>query len=223
MKRISFLLFLVSTAGVLISQLADSSWLYFSTKPLLIPALLCYYWSSAGRSGVVFAALALSFAGDVVLMEEQYFLVGLLFFLGAHFFYIIAFSRHRLGESTDALTGIHRVRLALPVVLAGTGLVVILYPFTGDYRLPVVIYALVITSMALSALFRFGRTSRKSFWLVFGGAVLFLVSDSLIAINKFLAPIASAGFFVLLTYAAAQFLIISGLLRHGAHEKNFGS
>jgi uncharacterized membrane protein YhhN len=60
-------------------------------------------------------------------------------------------------------------------------------------KIPVLIYAAVLTGMVLVALFRFGKTSSSSFALVFGGAILFMISDSLIAINKFLEPLPMAG------------------------------
>jgi uncharacterized membrane protein YhhN len=78
----------------------------------------------------------------------------------------------------------------------------------------VLVYALVITLMALSALFRYGRTTIKSFALVFGGSVLFMMSDSILAVNKFIEPVRHADFWIMLTYIGAQFLIVSGILRH---------
>lgn len=217
MKRIFLLLFLAGTIGVLISQLADLQWLHIMTKPLIMSSLAFYYFftvEKVDRSGVVLLAIVFSFAGDLLLMNPGYFIPGLLAFLVAHVFYIFAYRQHRSDESTDALRGVHRIRLAFPIVLAGAGLIVILYPAIEEYRIPVIVYALVITIMALSALSRFGRTTTESFWLVFGGAILFMISDSLIAIDKFLMPVAQGGFFILLTYAAAQFMIVSGLIKH---------
>lgn len=76
------------------------------------------------------------------------------------------------------------------------------------------IYALVITIMALQALFRFGYTTNKSFALVFIGAILFMISDSLLAINKFLMPIQFASFYIISTYMVAQYLIVEGVIAH---------
>ena len=220
MKRIFLLLFLAGTLGVLISRLADLQWLHLVTKPLIMSSLMFYYLfavDKVNRSGMVLLAIAFSFAGDLLLMDPGLFIPGLLAFLFAHVFYIFAYRQHTSDETTDALRGIHRIRLAFPIVLTGTGLVVLLYPAIEEYRVPVIVYAVLITIMALTALLRFGRTSTESFWLVFGGAILFMISDSLIAIDKFLMPVAGGGFFILLTYAAAQLMIVSGLLRH-EHE-----
>jgi len=75
-------------------------------------------------------------------------------------------------------------------------------------------YALVLVVMVLNGLFRLGRTNNKSFLLVFVGALFFLVSDSLLAINKFLHPFASSGLLIMSTYITAQFLIIEGIIAH---------
>ena len=104
--------------------------------------------------------------------------------------------------------------MAFPVILAATGLVVVLYPRLGELRLPVVVYAGVLMFMVLNALFRFRRTNAQSFWMSFAGAVLFMLSDSILAINKFLEPVPNAGLLVMSTYLAGQFLIVRGLIRH---------
>jgi uncharacterized membrane protein YhhN len=76
------------------------------------------------------------------------------------------------------------------------------------------IYALAITLMALTALFRYGRTNSTSFLLIFIGAVLFMISDSVLAINKFHHSFSSAAALIMLTYCLAQFFIVEGALCH---------
>jgi uncharacterized membrane protein YhhN len=49
---------------------------------------------------------------------------------------------------------------------------------------------------------------------VFVGALLFMLSDCLIAINKFMMPIGHAELCIMSTYMAGQFLIVRGLLEH---------
>lgn len=110
--------------------------------------------------------------------------------------------------------GLRRVRFSFPIVLAGTGLLVVLYPHLGELRIPVVVYALVLVIMVLNALFRYGRTPNSSFWLVFIGAFLFMLSDSLLAINKFKAPIPQGGIWIMTSYISAQYLIVEGIIRH---------
>jgi uncharacterized membrane protein YhhN len=72
--------------------------------------------------------------------------------------------------------------------------------------------------MMINALLRYGKTSSQSFWLVFFGATLFFISDSILAVNKFLQTIDHAGALIMFTYCAAQFLIVHGLIKHPKSE-----
>ncbi len=221
MKRYFLVLFLLAGIGELTSSLADLPEVHQFSKPFLLLTLIGYY--VYGRRGEALSisfllALFFSWAGDVLLMFQEeaagFFIYGLVAFLIAHVFYIFAYRQHRTADDTNALQGLQRVRFAFPVVLAGSGLVVILYPHLADLRLPVLVYALVLTLMVLSALVRYGRTQPGSFVMVFGGSLLFMISDSLLAINKFIEPLAQAGFLIMLTYTGAQMLIVMGILRH---------
>ncbi len=139
---------------------------------------------------------------------------GLVLFLAGHVFYIITYRQHQSESEEHALLTVQKVRFSLPVVLAGTGLVVILFPVLGGLKFPVIVYATAIIVMVMSAIFRFGRTNTRSYWLVLTGAVLFMVSDSILAINKFLGAIEMGGMLIMLTYITAQFLIVEGLRKH---------
>ena len=223
MKKIFLYLFVVASVGEIASIVFDQQWLGMICKPALMITLGLYYWASQKERQEpvmlsVVMAIVFSFAGDVFLMLQQsnpnYFMFGLGAFLFAHIFYIFSYQQHRGDESGNELQGLQRIRFALPIVLAGTGLVTILYNRLGDLKIPVLLYAGVLTYMVLVALFRFGKTNAGSFAMVFGGAILFMMSDSLIAINKFLEPLSHANFWVMITYISAQFLIVRGLIKH---------
>src|SRR5687768_2150230 len=223
MKRAFLYLFVLASVGEIISTLSDLAWLETICKPALMITLGLYYWSSQKKSQEpvvlsVVMAIIFSCVGDVLLMFQQsnpnYFMFGLAAFLFAHIFYIFSYQQHRGDESGNELQGLQKIRFALPIVLAGMGLVTILYNRLGDLKIPVLLYAGVLTYMVLVALFRFGRTNAGSFAMVFGGAILFMMSDSLIAINKFLEPLSQASFWVMITYISAQFLIVRGLIKH---------
>jgi uncharacterized membrane protein YhhN len=215
MKKIFLILFIVASVAELISEIANIPMLYYISKPLIMATLIGYYAViSSVRSIVVIAAMFFSLVGDVLLMNPAYFIPGLVAFLISHVVYIIAYRQHRDEYRGDPLTGVHRARMAFPIILAGSGLVFILYPSLGDLKIPVIVYAGVISFMALTALFRYGTTNAKSFWLVFTGAILFMMSDSILAANKFLAPISNGGLWIMLTYITAQFAIVNGLLHH---------
>jgi uncharacterized membrane protein YhhN len=223
MKKIFLFLFILASVGQIISTLIEYPLLGMICKPALMITLGFYYWSSQKQKQepvTLSVAMAIIFSclGDVLLMlqksNQNYFMFGLGAFLFAHLFYIFSYKQYRREESGNELQGLQRIRFALPIVLAGTGLVTILYSRLGDLRIPVLLYAGVLTYMVLVALFRFGRTNATSFAMVFSGAILFMMSDSLIAINKFLEPLSNAEFWIMITYISAQFLIIQGLIRH---------
>jgi uncharacterized membrane protein YhhN len=226
MKKFILILFFVVSLGELLSGIMGSKEMHFLFKPLIMITLGIYYWItvSQNRSIIVVCAILFSLAGDVALMFEpvnsSFFIMGLAAFLISHIFYILSYRQHQHEAVADELQGIQKMRFAFPVVLAGTGLVVVLYPVLGDLRFPVIIYAIVIVTMVLNALFRYGRTSIKSFRMVFAGAIAFMVSDSILAINKFLEPINSAGLFIMVTYITAQLLIIEGLCAHFTPPKH---
>jgi uncharacterized membrane protein YhhN len=217
MKKIGLLIFVLSTLSVLISDSIGISWLYLISKPLIVPSLLLYYFMNVeveDRSRSAILAFVFSFLGDTLLMNPDYFIGGLIAFLIAHILFIFTYRQHQFEESENALAGLQRVRLAFPIILAATGLIIILFPSLNELKIPVIVYALVLAVMVLTALFRFGRTSPQSFWLVFIGAALFMISDSILAINKFLEPLPNAGVYIMLTYCTAQFLIAHGLIKH---------
>ena len=219
MKKIALILFALATAGVLISSIFPIGILYTISKPMIMPALLFYYLFSsehAERSRPLFLAIVFSFVGDVLLMNDSYFISGLVAFLVAQIMYIFTYRQYRSEPTESSMQGLQRLRLAFPVVLGGTGLIVILYPVLSDLRIPVMIYAIMLMMMVITAIFRMGLTNQKSFWTVLLGAILFMISDSMIAINKFLDPFAYAGFWIMLTYCAAQYFIVKGLMDHKA-------
>lgn len=190
------------------------------SKPLLIPFLGGYYMAgkSIYRSKPLLIALFACWIGDVSLMfvglNGNWFIIGLLSFLVGHVFYIITYRQHRWESTDNELLVPQKIRFSLPVVLAGTGLVVILFPVLGGLQFPVMIYALVLTVMVMNAIFRYGRTSSRSFWMTLAGAILFMISDAILAINKFLGQIEYGGVYIMLTYITAQFMIVEGLRSH---------
>lgn len=212
--------FALAALLTLVAEEWQLSQLYYVSKPLIMISLMGYYFSAtkAGERSIgLMAAMIFSWAGDVSLMfeGEYYFMLGLGAFLVSHLFYIGAYRQHKT-ETGEGFYGVQKVRYAFPIVLAGTGLITILFPVLGGLKLPVSAYALVLVIMVLAALFRFGFTGSTSFWFVFVGAVFFLISDSSLAINKFLNPIPHSGLLVMTTYMSAQLLIVEGLLKHKA-------
>jgi len=193
------------------------------SKSLLLPALMVvFYRLTRNRENrqrkFVFVALILSWFGDVILMFQQqnanFFLIGLVCFLLAHISYIISFSL----SSNDKQPSLLRKRPWLVLLFIAYAAIVlsVIYNGLGAMLIPVIVYMCIILLMGMSSLNRFGKVSSRSFAEVFAGAVLFMLSDSLLAINKFYEPFAFASFFIMLTYIAAQYFIVKGMIEEAA-------
>lgn len=168
--------------------LALATWIFFPAgvvKNLLIMALLF----SAGGD------ISLSFKG------EKFFLLGLGNFLVAHVFYIILFAQY------SAYTpGTWWVFVALGIfALVMIGL---LFPKLGSMKLPVMVYISVIMAMGVYANMWQGPNPD----LLLIGAVIFMLSDAMIAIDRFLIPVSWSKYFIMTTYYAAQAMIWTSLV-----------
>lgn len=214
-KKTAFAFFLLALVDI-VAILIESERLHYIAKPLLIPALLLLlYFTKNGVKGknLLLAGLVFSWAGDVFLLFESsqklFFIFGLVCFLVTHIFYITYFLKIRSGNIS--LLKKYPV-LVVAVVAYGVSLVWFLYPHLGDLKLPVMVYATVICSMLLCSLFVFLKVNRKSAVSFLLGASSFVLSDSLLAVNKFYQPFAYAGVLIMLTYCAAQYFIVRGYI-----------
>lgn len=191
-------------------------WLHQLAKPLLIPALfllLFKFRQTEPGKYILLTGLFFSWLGDVFLLFENeydlFFIFGLVSFLITHAFYILYFLKIRSSKQSLLLK--HPVLIAL-VLAYGISLVWQLYPVLGDMKLPVMIYAAVICSMLICSLHVFAKIPKPAAWLFLCGAIAFVLSDSLLAVNRFYHPFPYAGVWVMLSYCAAQFLIVKGFI-----------
>jgi uncharacterized membrane protein YhhN len=209
------ILFLAVSVGDILSILAQFN-THYVFKPVILIALIGHYLVHAQeRNNTFLAALFFCWVGDVMLMfsGELYFMLGLVAFLTGHVFYIFSFRQFSWSTGVSLLPT-QKVRYSLPIILAGTGLLVVLFPKLGALQIPVTVYAIVLMLMAMNALFRLGHTTPSSFAWAFIGALFFMVSDSVLAFNKFHTPFAGASVIIMLTYISAQFMIVQGILKH---------
>jgi uncharacterized membrane protein YhhN len=182
---------------------SDSKILVYVFKPLATVLLLGVAVASGafattyGR--LVVLSIVFSLAGDVFLMlPRDRFINGLLSFLVAHVVLSVAFALQAAGLTWWLL---------LPVVVAGVVMYTVLAPHLGRMKIPVVVYTTVIGAMAWFALERWHLQGSTSAALAALGSVLFLCSDSTLAINRFRAQFRLAEFLVLSTYYASIWLI----------------
>jgi uncharacterized membrane protein YhhN len=142
------------------------------------------------------AGLALSLAGDVLI--EWRFLAGLAAFLCAHVAYATAFVSDTARPSWSR---------ALPVAAYAVGFTAFLWPDLGPLRPAFLAYAVAIGTMLWRASARVGHRGQatRGEWAALVGAILFALSDSLIALHRFHAPIPAADVPIMLLYWAGQF------------------
>ena len=182
----------------------------FAAKPLTTVLIIVYAWrrgtASASMRRLILAGLALSLAGDVFLLwPQQGFLPGLVSFLLAHLCYIAAFSLPlRFARRW--------LPFAVYAVLAGLVLGALWPGIPAALRPPVIVYVLCLAAMAAQAAtwWRSAPGHAQARWAALGG-LLFLCSDSLLAIDKFAVPLPAASLWILATYWMAQSLIASSL------------
>lgn len=183
----------------------------YATKPLIVVSCLGIVAGGAASPtrGWILAGLGLSLGGDIALMlPGDYFVAGLALFLVAHLCYIRAFTLNGWRVSP------------LPSLLVGGYLmlmVALLVPVLGPMRVPVAVYATVISIMAWQAVEQRAALETRAAALVAFGAVMFVASDTALAINRFLTPLAMERLLIMGTYALAQWAIALGasMQEHG--------
>jgi uncharacterized membrane protein YhhN len=177
--------------------------LFFKPLTMVLVISVALVTEATGPSGYkafILAGLGCSLAGDVFLMfPERWFRPGLGSFLAAHICYIMAF-KPGPGRPVSMV-------ILLSFVIYGLLMFRTLAPSLGGLKLPVLVYTAAITVMAWLAADRFVRLGGEKTLLAFSGAVLFLISDSVLAYDRFARTFSRAQIIVLGTYFPAQLLI----------------
>lgn len=220
-QSLLFFAFLADSIALLIGEILFSKTLILCTKPLLMPLLAAWLFVSTTNSlnrrlrtwwmvGLLFSTL-----GDTLLMftgknsGSSFFLMGLAAFLLAHICYIAG-----IWMEADRARGFLRKKPTL--LLLGfiylVGLLTWLWPdIPPAMRLPVAAYATVLLTMALSVANWRNGLSNPVFQTLLAGALLFVLSDTLLAINKFGHPFSEARVAIMATYIAGQWFMARGV------------
>ncbi|WP_291144798.1 lysoplasmalogenase [Flavobacterium sp. UBA7680] len=186
-------------------------------KPALIPLLIVgvYFSKKFPTQNILLTALVFSWIGDVILLfadiAEIYFILGLVSFLISHIIYCVLFNR-QIKEKIRKNTIIF-IFGSLIIACYLIGMLSVLLPALGDLKIPVIVYASVISVMLLFAYNGLLIWKKPANQYVFFGALFFVISDSILAINKFHMPIQKSSFIIMLTYLVAQYLIVKGILK----------
>jgi len=186
------------------------------TKPLIIPLMIGLYivsidqrrswWRDATVLGLI-----CSWAGDILLQVDGMFIPGLCSFLLAHIFYIKFF----VSTKSDTKSFFKLRPVMLIAVLAYLiELMHMLWPTLGPLKIPVLAYGITISIMMSAALWQYQKLEDRTAILFIIGAFFFIVSDSILAVNKFRSPFEKAGVYTMTTYIIAQLLIVVGAIRY---------
>ncbi len=188
----------------------------YAIKPLITISLMIFYVYHTQLKGRfakrLFTGLLFGLFGDSFLMFEHinssFFMYGLICFLIGHLCYISAFF---LDYSWNPSLEKKATRIALVIFgVFCVGFYLYLRPNLGEMKIPVMIYAFVISIMGIMAVNRKGRVNTFSFNMILIGAILFVISDAILAINKFSLPFPYASIPIMATYMLAQYLITVG-------------
>jgi uncharacterized membrane protein YhhN len=207
----------------LIAVGANLQWLIWASKPTLMLWLAAYValntTQNPGRKRqlALFGLLA-ACAGDTFLMlqglQSSLFLAGLGSFLLTHVAYTWLFSL-TAGFRQGLL--VRQPLSGLPLVFYWIILMLLLWPgLPAALAAPVAVYGLVITAMALSAYHLRPLLSKRIYQPLIVGALLFLISDSLIGLSRFrpdIGPIWQPGLLIMATYIGGQYLIATQLVK----------
>ncbi|MEW5249157.1 lysoplasmalogenase [Microbulbifer discodermiae] len=201
------LVFIASAASYVLLDAVDiqGPWMPAAKAlPIAVLGLLALGELRGLTRSLTLTALGFSALGDVLLALDfpNHFVFGLGAFLVAQLVYAANFLRGANFHS-------RRFALrALPILVVTPLLAWLLLPAAGELATPVLVYLSAIVLMSLGAAAHRGKSG-----LLFAGALTFMVSDTLIAVNRFLLPLPLAGVAVMLSYYSAQCMLLYGIVR----------
>jgi len=191
------------------------------TKLMLIPILFIYLILNVKKDAyqtsktIIYIGLFASFLGDLFLIftGNGYFLAGMAAFLITHICYTIFFLKAnnvKFNKATEFVIA------TIVVTIVAIKLLGFLKPYLGELALPVKIYMAAICIMTATAANLLGDKKLKNLGLTYflPGALLFVLSDSVLAINMFLYKDTILKVVVMLSYGYAQCLIVQGFAKY---------
>lgn len=212
---IASLLFLVVVFVDVYAKITVNELLETIFKPLLMTTLVVVYLVSVKKPNFWFvSALFFSFWGDVFLLfKEKFFVFGLASFLVAHILYIKITADFIKKFSPKQL-----ILSAVPFVIFFLGFIFLIKENLGEMLIPVVVYGLTISTFgAITLLNYINQKSTENLWL-FLGAIIFIASDSMIALNRFYEPQEMYSVAIMITYVVAQYLICKAVIVKTSHQ-----
>lgn len=197
-------LIVASAVGAIIATYHSRHRWFYVLKPLtttliIVVALTMDAASDPSYRWLIVTGLIAGMAGDIFLMlDDRYFIGGLIAFLVGHLLYCAAFYLDVAGVLYWPL---------IPLLMFGIITYRVLHGNLGPMRVPVIIYTIVLITMAWLAMERWYNLASASAAYAAIGAVIFVSSDATLALDRFRRPFRSAQAIILGTYWMAQLLI----------------
>ena len=211
-KKLYLGLFITVSILYVIGIVLSNDILKFVFKPLIMISLLLYYLGAVNKKHTLYiGAVIFSFLGDVFLLfdGELYFMLGLVSFLIAHLFFIWMVVKQLKKSAINK-----KIIASIPFIISFSALLFLIKDSLGEMLVPVVVYGIVISVFGVVALLNNLIFKSKASLYLFSGAVFFVVSDSLLAINKFYQPQEYYPVIVIITYMVAQYLICKSVIEN---------
>lgn len=216
-NKIAITTFFLSSALNIIAVLAQWQTVIYLTKPLLMTFLAFWFFintkdNTTKFTKYIFIGIIFSSAGDTFLLfvnqNPNFFLLGLGSFLITHIFYILAFNNFpNLPKGIVA----SKKWLVIPVCIYLISFLTYLWnDLPSAFKIAVTIYGCFISLMLISAVNLRWRVPYDLSKYIIMGAILFVFSDSVIALDKFkptIIPSNIMGFIIMTTYIISQYLI----------------
>ncbi len=199
---LNFFLFSFMFLVLLAANYPYSGSFIIKSIPVLSLSVLVFKNIKGSQGKLLFAGLLFSAAGDITLDLDRvkYFIPGLAFFLMAHIFYIMTMVK-------DYSFIKKKIIPAIFLIIYSSIAAYMLREIPQRMLIPVMLYVFVIFLMSMTALFMRSRSH-----MIFIGAVMFMISDTILAMNKFIYHIPYSTLFNISLYYGAQLLIVTGFL-----------
>lgn len=209
-KNILIIIFFIILACDVYAIVISNKELEMIFKPLLMPLLAGVYLVAVSKPNFWFlSALFFSFWGDVLLLfEERYFVLGLGSFLITHLLYVKLTSTFMFKN----VKLLDYVKSTMPFVLLFLGLFFVIKNNLNEMLVPVLVYGLVISVFGTVTLLNYQQNKKKADLLLLLGAVIFMISDALIALNVFYYPKKIYEVLIIVLYAIAQYIVLKSML-----------
>ena len=182
---------------------------WFIGKSELMPILALFYWCNAPE---VMAALFFGWIGDLFLLKKEktvYFLAGTAAFLIGHIFYILTFAK--ISNFYKNVPPFAWLILAVGIVLLFAAYFIVLQ-YKKIMILPGLIYYSAVIFLNFTIACCYSHLNQTAFTVTLLGSLLFLISDSLLALRSIAKKLPPHTPLIILTYVPAQFLLIMGTL-----------